>query len=236
MKKLLLFGCIAILSIIMAAPGQAVAGIIFGATEGSGTAGSGGVSYSYDGIFGFDNTTPYPTPYGLQTLKTIVGDVGQFSLNINSSGVTAYDFNGYTLAIPAVPVGTYTWVLNNQNGAGGTILYGNVVNWNFAPDQGTQSYGTVNGTLQSNGFIHWYYGYDSYVGPPAGQTSLASMGLSDTFTFTGNYSITYGEDSSPIGYNLTGTLSANQVPVPPSLFLLAPGLLGLVGIKRKYLG
>jgi hypothetical protein len=29
---------------------------------------------------------------------------------------------------------------------------------------------------------------------------------------------------------------AAPVPVPPSLFLLAPGLLGLVGIKRKYLG
>jgi hypothetical protein len=239
MKKLLLFGCIAILSIIMAAPGQAVAGYIMGTTEGSGTAGSQGTSYSYDGSFAFDNIIQYYVPlpgvpivYGWQTLQQITGDVGQFSLNINSGGVTAYDFNGFTSLPVPVPPGTYTWALNNQNGNGGTILYGTVVNWNFAP-KGTESYGTVNGTLKSDGFIHWYYAYDS---DPHGKTSLANLGISDTFTFTGDYSITGGENSSNIEYTLNGTISGNPVPVPPSLFLLAPGLLGLIGLKRKYLG
>jgi hypothetical protein len=31
-------------------------------------------------------------------------------------------------------------------------------------------------------------------------------------------------------------LTYNAVPLPPSLMLMAPGLLGLIGLKRKYLG
>jgi hypothetical protein len=46
-----------------------------------------------------------------------------------------------------------------------------------------------------------------------------------------------GNDMSPSGYNdfYLHLQAGTPVPLPPSLLLLAPGLLGLVGLKRKYL-
>jgi hypothetical protein len=244
MKKLFLLGCIAILSIIMAAPGQAEASLVFGSTSGSGSAGTAGTTYSYAGNLSFDNTIHYTTPVGQQTLSEIMGQSSptQYRVAIDSSGMAVNDVDygnppgypaGHTPTIAGVG-GSYQWALNNNTGIGpGATLYGSVVSWNFAPAEGgTAAYGTVNGTLKStDGSIHWYYGSDADTG---GKTALSSFGLSDTFNFTGNYTITGGENSSNITYNLTGTVAANPVPIPGAVWLLGSGLMGLVGLRRRF--
>jgi len=250
MKKILSFCLIICALAIGGAPAQALADIAVGNTMGSGIAGPEGNFYLYFGGFSFDNITQYQTPLGPQTLKTIAGDVGQFTLNIHSSGVPVTDYSAGTYPIPPNPPlnesartveGDYTWALNNQFGIHGSELYGTVQSFTFNPIGDDGSTGTVSGTLLSNGYFHWYYGCDN---EPHGQTSLASIGLSDIFNFQGSYTIGGGqgptltdiEDSEFISYNLNGTLYANPVPIPGALWLFGPGLLGLVGLKRKYLG
>jgi hypothetical protein len=51
---------------------------------------------------------------------------------------------------------------------------------------------------------------------------------------TGDYS--GNNEGTKFDLNLTGARQSAVVPIPGAAWLLGPGLLGLVGLKRKYLG
>ncbi len=217
----------------LAAPAAA---LTIGTMTGSGTVTVDGLgqptAYSFSGGLAFDNATQYNLgpPFGLQTLKQIMGDQGQYIFAANSLGVPAYDYDGYTQG--SVFKGNFQYDLNTtgNGGAHSSTFYGSVLNFAF---QGIQPTGTVTGTLKSSdGNIHWYYGYDNYVGPPAGMTSLATLGLSDTAFFNGIYTVTT-QGGGTVNYTLTGTL--NTTPLPGSLLLLGSGLVGLGFLGRRKL-
>ncbi len=193
------------------------------------------ITYAFSGAYNFDNTVLYPTPLGNQTLKQIMGEVNptQYVFAANSSGnVPANDYDGYTQG--SVPKGNFQYDLNTagNGGAHSSTFYGSVLNFAF---QGTTPTGTVTGTVKSfDGNIHWYYGYDTDLGNPAlgipaGMTSLATLGLSDTSNFIGTYTVT-GHGDHSVNYSLSGTFTA--VPLPSTLLLLGSGLLGLAGWRR----
>jgi hypothetical protein len=192
---------------------------------GSGTATAPtGTPYTVAGAFAF-------SPAGLgggNSFKSIFGDVGQFTFAANSAGtLSAFDYSAPGSAFPGPSIfhSNQQWIIGNSSvPTGDSRLYGNIVSFAFDPS------GTVTGTLKTDGYIHWYYGYDNYNGSPHGEASLASLGLSDTLNFSGTWT------GGPAGFTLTsGTVSASTVPIPGALVLFGSGLLGLVGIGRKRL-
>jgi len=255
MGKAGFMGLMAIFLSVLAIGGWAgnAAAVTIGTMTGSGTATVNDLgqptAYSFSGGFAFDNSTQYNLgpPYGLQTLKQIMGDVGQYKFLANSSGnLPAYDYSapwpspsppypampeGYTAGGPTL-IGYFQYDLNTtgNGGAHSSLFYGSVLNFAF---QGTSS-GTVTAVTQSSdGYIHWYYGFDDFAGPPAGMTLLSSLGLSGTAYFNGTYAVTE-QIGSTVSYTLAGTF--DTVPLPPSMLLLGSGLLGLVGLgwrRRK---
>jgi hypothetical protein len=61
----------------------------------------------------------------------------------------------------------------------------------------------------------------------------AMNGYSGQFTFITGLSSDFTEQFGPNYVDLVATKDVNPVPVPPSLFLLAGGLAGLVGLRRR---
>lgn len=194
---------------------------------GSVTGGTGTVSISggsptgwdFSGLFSFENTVPY----GGFTLAQIFGDVGQFTFAASSlANLPAYDSNGGS--DPGVIYrGSVGWLINNPGGPNATI-YGSTGGFAFS---GAYPTGTVTATLYTDGFIHWYYGYDDTIGPPAGKTSLAALGLTNPLLFSGVYNIT-GDTGNTITFNLTGDITT-QVPEPSLMLLFGIGL-GAAGL------
>lgn len=57
----------------------------------------------------------------------------------------------------------------------------------------------------------------------------------------GTYAIQGGNSSNPGGYDVVGSQNftvnvQSPVPIPGTVLLFGPGLVGLIGLKRKYLG
>jgi hypothetical protein len=91
------------------------------------------------------------------------------------------------------------------------------------------------GGTDDEGYI---YLNGNYVGNITGFESLTSFTISNGF-IAGLNTLEFDVINSgggPTGLRVEMTGNAASVPVPPTLLLLAPGLAGLIGFKKKYLG
>jgi hypothetical protein len=89
---------------------------------------------------------------------------------------------------------------------------------------------TLNGSLiGSYEATTTYTTYTLYTG-----SLLNDITLTGQFVMTGDYS--GNNEGTKFDLNLTGARQSAVVPIPGAAWLLGPGLLGLVGLKRKYLG
>jgi hypothetical protein len=180
--------------------------------DGSGNA----TSWSFNGGFTFDSS-----------LTTAMGDQGQFRFQANSSGVSIVDGNGIGGATHSV--GTDPWQIINTNATNpNSTIYGPNATFSVLGN------GSVTGTLTTDGYIHWYYGYDAEAsaGPygTPGKTPLASLGAGSVLTFNGtptNYNATNGT------FDFTGTVTAVPEPETYAMLLAGLGLLGYVGRRRQ---
>jgi hypothetical protein len=230
MKRLPLI-LIALVLLAMPAGPAGANGIPIGTLTGSGTV----TLDSHGNPTGYSFTSAFSWVPALAG-PTAMNDLGQYVFAANSLGtLPVYD---YSAALsPAPPVytsgsnymGAFQFDLNTtrNGGAHSSTLYGSILNFTF---QGTEPSGNVTGAIKSDGFLHWYYGFDSYVGPPAGKTSLAAWGVSDIFNFAGTYQVTqFGGQSET--FNLNGTLYAT--PLPSTVLLLGSGLAGLAFWRKR---
>lgn len=189
-----------------------------GTISGTGTF-SGSSNWSFSGAFDFDNS-----------VDSTFGDVGQFTFNASSTGLTARDGNGPSPTNggtnPTHTMGAAAWEILNTYGANSTF-YGPSFNWAMG------SGNSITGTLVTDGSIHWYYGYDETVGTPTsapGKTALADFRFSPELSFVGSYQMGQNND-----FTFNGTVSAAPVPEPETygMMMAGLGLIGFIARRRK---
>jgi hypothetical protein len=218
--------------------------VTIGAVTGTGTvvvannAQNTPLSWNFDTAFSFSNT-PLPQLGGF-SLQQIFGDVGQYRFQANSSGVNAVDGNGIggpTLQQP----GFEAWhILNTVPGNQNSTYFGSAFSFAFTPDALNSPTGSLDGDLTSDGFTHWYYGYDSdtcFDPPgPANCTNGRTPLLNSMFDFTGRYQLTgftiNTDGTRTLQVSLTGTVT-QTIPEPGSLALVGAALLGGAALTRR---
>lgn len=201
--------------------------VTLGAFNGTGTvvvannAQNTPLSWNFDTAFSFD--TVARADLGGASLAQVFGDVGQFKFQAASAGVAAVDGDGIGGAPQSQ--GMQQWqILNSTPGNQNSTFFGNVpFAFAFTPDSLNAPTGALDGDLTSDGFVHWYYGYDSQAG---GKTALANS----AFDFTGRYTLTgftvdAGTGNRTLQVQLTGSIT-QDIPEPTSLALVGAALLG----------
>ena len=235
---------LAAVSALLLATGAQAALITVGAVSGSGTvvvannAQNTPLSWNFDTSFAF-STTPL-AQLGGATLAQVFGDAGQYRFQAASAGLNAVDGNG--IGGVAQSQSTQQWqILNTVAGNNNSTYFGNPFTFAFSEDSVNAPTGSMNGNLTSDGFTHWYYGYDADTcfdppGPAActnGRTALANP----MFDFAGRYTLTgftdNGNNTRTLQVTLTGAITQN-VPEPTSLALAGAALLaGVLATRRR---
>lgn len=225
---------------LCAASAQAATVVTIGTFTGTGTVVVSNsnqntpLSWSFDTAFSFS-----PTPLALLggfSLQQIHGDFfGLHRFQAASAGLNAVDGNG--AGGPSLSQGTQQWqILNTVPGNNNSTYFGNAFNWAFTPDGVNSPTGSIGGDIVSDGFVHWYRGYDSDTcAPPSctnGRTAIPNpvFDVSGRYTLTGFTPNTNGTRTLQI--SLTGAIS-QTVPEPTSLALVGAALLGGVAVTRR---
>lgn len=155
-----------------------------------------------------------------------------------------YGFDGMFATTSANAPGVNSTAASSFNSAGGTIAdYGTVT------DPATYGEGIVHATSLPGAFVENYGAGGNYNGlnlnSADGVASLGTIGVTDyvdMYLWYAGYdaSFSYGiieGDATPyqaiLRLESDGDVILNPVPVPAAAWLLASGLLGLVGLRRK---
>jgi hypothetical protein len=226
MKRLpLILIALVLLAMLGVAPASALT--IGTLSNGTGTAtliGGQLTVYSFSGAYHFDNTVEYPIPgVGNQTLAQIFSDGGQYSFAANTDGSLHAGDAKYLN--PTLDKGSSKWGIYGTNN--GTTFYGQAMTLAFSGGTSVGASGSATGVFNSDGFIHWYYGYD---GDPGGKTSMAAYGLPAASYFLGQYEIT-STNGSNINFKINGEFI--PTPLPGTVVLLGSGLAGLAFWRRR---
>jgi hypothetical protein len=143
------------------------------------------------------------------------------SEQITGATLRLYCYSPYesrSLTIGAYNVSDNTWI---ENG----------ITWNNQPSFG--------GLIASNDSSSYNVWYDWILTPSLLTKGEESFLLKEVVENSYNKFHRRGFDSRENGDSLLIpqlVITTTPVPLPPGILLLAPGLLGLIGLKRKYLG
>jgi hypothetical protein len=159
----------------------------------------------------------------------------------SSIGVVGPIATGIVTITETNPLGGSPWSVVVSD-AGGPIAVATVTNGSIVLNNSTDV-ATFSGTLSNSATLNLtgtvallaaqsgYYSWNLTL-PAATMTSLNVSGayaMAST-TFTGGLSVDLSHNNS---LNSTSAAVSSVVPVPPALLLFAPGLLGLIGIRRR---
>jgi hypothetical protein len=120
----------------------------------------------------------------------------------------------------------------------GDTITGMPTNWTI------YSYG-LNGANLAWMAVEWYnFNYQAAIhngetkdGFPVSDTSVTAptsvIWAAYLYDFNGSGSTTYNGDPNPIFW---GTAYSNTVPIPATIWLLGSGLIGLIGVRRRFTG
>lgn len=165
------------------------------------------------------------------TIATVAIEAGPSLTTLGTNTITASEIDG-------------SWFLYGYNASsllGGVTILGGDIILNTSTNTATFS-----GTIGTNAFDVAGI-LTSYHTPPSNNTSYYSWDImfpnlaalsNSTFALSGPYSgsISVQQETFTPTLGLSAVslaVSSAPVPVPPSVLLLAPGLLGLVGIRKR---
>lgn len=170
---------------------------------------------------------PWVYCVGLTTIVYVPGTYDQTYVN-TAGQVYDNDFGPATSLHNVPAAGQVAWLLSNYaNGATTAVeqVALQAAIWHVisaAPGGGYQSLGGIVSLDSSSS------AYGNSTTPGTYEYDLAQLGA-NTGTISNFYWMTPGQ-GSPVAYS-QGLVA--PVPLPPSLLLLAPGLLGLVGMRKR---
>jgi hypothetical protein len=88
----------------------------------------------------------------------------------------------------------------------------------------------------------WNTSTNTYVerfGFDPGKTGIANVGPTPSFSIpvslsAGNYELRFNTGALPTGSPVSGEVQLSAVPIPSALWLLGSGLIGFIGIRRRF--
>jgi len=244
---LFVFSVVLAIGLLAGAPGvaKAIPTTTVDFNDGSNPPPVAGEGINYNGIGGNLFGTNLPVEYThIEYLGAPLTTITNGILNFNTGalvssgiigGATQYwifapNYSPAALQITGT-VGTYTGVLYQAEMLGSTVVTTGIL-----PNQDGSM--TLTETGQTLG------GPGSFINPAV----LTALGLSPTSvlsaTYPGDYTVTFAAYTNLVGNSISwDNLSGGHVqaplaavPVPPSLLLFAPALLGLIGIRKRFKG
>jgi len=222
-----------------------------------------GQSYVLHGAGSGDSTTWPRASLNSTTFSGHFGAAMTF-FNFSSSGTLPQSTDPRSPSVSLVigdfssshqPYSNYFVVSRTVNTHGDNVIgwrefdpQGNTVVVNGLAQRGSVAYSGASGALEVdyNPVTHTLnLGYFSSTSPSTWNTDPTAIASLTNVSFSGDprlaVSLAAGATGATVTADVGGLYYTNlgnqaPVPIPPSVLLLAPGLVGLIGLKRKHLG